>query len=41
MIQVIEIPMESDPATFFANLFLAHKETVWIKAQRKALHFVI
>ena len=35
MIQVIEIPMESDPATFFANLFLAHKETVWVKAQRK------
>ena len=35
MIQVIGIPMGSDPATFFANLFLAHKEADWVKAQRK------
>ena len=34
MIQVIELPMGSDPATFFANLFLAHKEADWVKAQR-------
>ena len=26
-IQVIGIPMVSDPAPYFANLFLAHKET--------------
>ena len=30
MIQVIEIPMGSDPAP---KLFLAHKETNWVKAQ--------
>ena len=35
MIQVIGIPMGSDPAPFFSNLFLAHKESDWIKAQRK------
>ena len=35
MIQVIGIPMESDSAPFFANLFLAHKETDWVKAQCK------
>ena len=35
MIQVIGIPMGSDPAPFFANLFLAHKEAGWVKAQRK------
>ena len=35
MIQVIRIPMRSDPAPFFANLFLAHKEADWLKAQRK------
>ena len=35
MIQVIGIPMGSDPAPFFANLFLAHKEAEWVKAQRK------
>ena len=35
MIQVIGIPMGSDPAPFFANLFLAHKEVDWVKAQRK------
>ena len=27
--------MGSDPAPFFANLFLAHKEADWVKAQRK------
>ena len=27
--------MGSDPAPFFANLFLAHKEGNWVKAQRK------
>ena len=26
MIQVIGIPMRSDPAPFFANFFVAHKE---------------
>ena len=35
MIQVIGIPMGSDPAPFFANLFLAHKEADWVKAQCK------
>ena len=35
MIQVIRIPMGSDPAPFFANLFLAHKEADWVKAQCK------
>ena len=35
MIQVIEIPMGSDPAPFFANLFLVYKEADWVKAQRK------
>ena len=35
MLQVIGIPMGSDPAPFFANLFLVHKETDWVKAQRK------
>ena len=35
MIQVIGIPMGSNPAPFFANLFLAHKEADWVKAQRK------
>ena len=34
MIQVIGIPMGSDPAPFLANLFLAHKEANWVKAQR-------
>ena len=33
IIQVIRIPMGSDPAPFFANLFLAHKEHDWVKAQ--------
>ena len=33
MIQVIGIPMGSDPARFFANLFLAHKEADWVMAQ--------
>ena len=27
--------MRSDPAPFFANLFLAHKKAGWVKAQRK------
>ena len=35
MIQVIGISMESEPAPFFANLFLAHKEAEWVKAQSK------
>ena len=35
MIQVIEIPMGSDPAPFFANLFLSQKEADWVKAQSK------
>ena len=35
MIQVIELPIGSDPAPFFANLFLAHKENEQVKAQRK------
>ena len=30
--QVIGIPMGSDPAPFFANLFLAHYESNWIKS---------
>ena len=33
MIQVIGIPMGSDRVPFFANLFLAHKEADWAKAQ--------
>ena len=35
MIQVIGIPMGSDPAPLFANLFLAHKEADWVTAQCK------
>ena len=35
MIHVTEIPMGSDPVPFFANLFLVHKETDWVKAERK------
>ena len=35
VIQVIGIPMGSDPAPFFANLCLAHKEAEWVKAQFK------
>ena len=35
MIQVIGIQMGSGPAPFFANLFLAHKETDCVKAQHK------
>ena len=34
-IQVIGIPMGSDAAPFFANLFLAQKETDWVNEQRK------
>ena len=35
MIHVIGIPVGYEPASCFANLFLAHKEADWIKAQRK------
>ena len=35
MIQVIGTTIGSDPAPFFANPFLAHKEANWVKAQRK------
>ena len=35
MIQVIGIPMGFDPAPFFVNLFLAHKEAEWAKTQPK------
>ena len=35
MVQVIGIPVLSDSAPFFANLFLAHKEDDWVKVQRK------
>ena len=32
MVQVIGIPMGYDPAPFFSNLLLAHKEADWVKA---------
>ena len=32
-IQVIEIPIGSYPAPFFANLSLAHKEADWVKTK--------
>ena len=35
MIQVIGIQMGSDPAPFFANHFLTHKDADCVKAQRK------
>ena len=35
MFQVIGTPMGSDPGLFFTNLFLAHKEVDWVKAQRR------
>ena len=35
MIQVIGIPVGSDLAPFFTNLFLAHKEADWVKTQCK------
>ena len=35
MMGIIRIPMRSDPAPFFANLFLARKEVDWVKARRK------
>ena len=31
MIQVVGIPMGSDPAADFANLFLAKKEANWLR----------
>ena len=34
IVQVIGIPMASEPAPFFATLFLANKNADWIKAQR-------
>ena len=33
--QVIGIPMGSDPAPFFANLFLFHFECQWMEHLRK------
>ena len=35
IIQVIGMAMGSDPAPFFANVFQAHKDADWVKAQRK------
>ena len=35
MILAIGIPMGSDPAPFFENLFPPHKEVDWVKVQRK------
>ena len=35
MIQVIGIPVGSDPALFCENLFVAHKEADWVKTQGK------
>ena len=37
MIQIIGIPVGSDPVPFFENLFLAHKEADWVKEQRKLM----
>ena len=34
IVQVTGILMASEPAPFFANLFLANKKADWIKAQR-------
>ena len=36
--QVVGIPMGSDPAPFFANLFLFYYESDWIKKQSKINH---
>ena len=33
--QIIGIPMGSDPAPFFANLFLAYYESLWIKSHSR------
>ena len=35
MIQVIGIPVGSDPAPVSANLFLNHKQDDWVKVKRK------
>ena len=35
MIQIIGMPMGSDPAPFFANLFLDPKKADCVKAQHK------
>ena len=35
MIQVIGVTMGYDPVSLFANLFLDHKESDWVKAQQK------
>ena len=35
MIQLIGIPIRSDPVAFFANFCLAHKEADWFKPQHK------
>ena len=35
LIEITRIPIGFDPAPFFANLFLAHKEAELVKAQRK------
>ena len=35
IIQAIGMAMGSDPAPFFANVFQAHKDAGWVKAQRK------
>ena len=37
MIQIIGIPVGSDPVPFSENLFLAHKEADWVKEQRKLM----
>ena len=36
--QVIGIPMGSDPAPFFANLFLFHFESEWLDKTKKDNH---
>ena len=41
MIQVIGIPVGSDPGLFLADLFLAHKEADWVKAQQKLKTIIV